>query len=57
MNIELATKLTKREHMATVIMQGLLANPTSAQNTALTDFTTASVAMADALLKELEKEL
>ena len=53
--------LTKREHFAALAMQGYLSNPYSngftqpLSETPQDDIASLSVAMADALLKELEK--
>lgn len=46
--------LTKREYIATLAMQGALANPERMGNTR--EIAEASVTWADALIKELSKE-
>lgn len=50
-----STGLTKREYFAAMAMQGFLSNPNS-HSFSKKEFAISSVEMADALIKELNKE-
>ncbi|AUR85509.1 hypothetical protein NVP1076O_04 [Vibrio phage 1.076.O._10N.286.51.B7] len=47
--------LTKREHFAGLIMQGLLSAPSEGEQVTSAQLTTKAVTLADLLLAELEK--